>query len=200
MSDPSQPEPTPELPPDIPPPPDIRSPQGNVPTYGSSDDPKGRKKSKDRSHPTDTYPPLRQKRGCGRGCGCFLGFVLLLLAALAGGLFYFGPGRFVSKGYQAVNLGADATVDAAPTEPTCYFASGKVDWQVPVTTVPVAIIAREIHVVGDFHEEASITGVKVIATESARFAKDLEVIAAEFTDLGITLKGELTGRVMKSLP
>ena len=66
--------------------------------------------------------------------------------------------------------------------------------------MPVAFFGRELTIEGDFLDVASITGLKVTVTEKSRFAKDLEVSAAEFTDLGMTLKGELTGRVIKNLP
>ncbi len=208
MSDPLPSEPNRGLPPDVPAPPpprpDLKDPRLAGATYGAQDDePKGRKKKKKtRSHPTDTYPPLKRRQG---GCGGCLGGTLLVLVLLlvagAAAIIYFGPGRFVSKGYKVVHLrAADAIVDTAPAEPTFYFTKGTLSWRVPVTTVPVALSGREVHIEGDFHDEASVLGVKVTATEKARFAKNLEVIAAEFTDLGMTLKGELTGRVIKSLP
>jgi hypothetical protein len=100
-----------------------------------------------------------------------------------------------------VNLESqDATISQAPTEPTFYLAPGSLVYNVPVTNVPIAFVGRELTIEGDFLDAASITGVKVTVTEKSRFAKDLEVIAAEFTDLGMTLKGQLNGRVIKNLP
>ncbi len=207
MSDPNPSDPNRGLPSDIPapPPPDLKDPRKAGATYGAQDSAKSKRKrrKKERSHPTDTYPPLKRKGGCGCG-GCLGGSLLVLVLLFVAGvaaLGYFGPGRFVKQGYKVVMLqSAEAVVDVAPEEPTFYIAQGALSWRVPVTPVPVALCAREIHVEGDFYEDASITGVKVAATQKARFAKDLEVFAAEFTDLGITLKGRLTGRVMKNLP
>lgn len=207
MSDPTPNESNPGLPSGIPAPPpprpNIKDPRDAGPTYGT--DAKGKKKKKsERTHPTDVYPPLKKRRGCGGCCGCLGGFVaiaLLLLVAGAAVIGWYGPGRYVSEGYIVVKLeGADATIDAAPTEPTFYIATGTLHYSVPITNVAVAFAGRELTIEGDFLDAASITGVKVTVTEKSRFAKDLEVIAAEFTDLGMTLKGELTGRVIKNLP
>lgn len=209
MSDPSHESPNQGLPPGIPAPPpprpDMKDTREAGPTYGS--EPRGRqkkKRKKERTHPTDTYPPLKKSRGWGGCCGCLAGFfalALLLLLAGAAVVGWYGPGRFVSDGYTVVNLESeDAAVAIAPTEPTFYLAPGTLHYAAPVTKVPVAFAGRELRIEGDFHEAASITGVKVTVTETSRFAKDLEVIAAEFTDLGMTLKGELSGRVIKNLP
>lgn len=200
-------DPNRDLPPGVPPPPPPRPDLKDIREVGPSyrNEPgkrRQKKKKKDRSHPTDAYPPLKTKGSCGCG-GCFGGAALaliLVLGGLAASIGWYGPGRFVSRGYEVVNAGPDAVIEVAPTQATVYLSQGKIDWQVPVTTVPVALIAREIHVVGDFHDEASLTAVKATATERARFAKNLEVRALEFTDLGLTLKGELRGRVMKNLP
>lgn len=206
MTDPS-PEPSnPGLPPGIPAPPpprpDLKDPRKAGPTYGAVD--QGKKKKKDRSHPTDAYPPLKRKRGCGGCCGCLGGLAaLLVLLLIAGGVIvaWYGPVRYVSEGYTVVNLESeDATVDTAPAEATFYIAPGRITYTAPITNVPVAFLGRELAIEGDFLEAASLTGVKVTVTDKSRFAKDLEVIAAEFTDLGMTLKGELTGRVIKNLP
>ncbi|HRQ91128.1 MAG TPA: hypothetical protein PLA50_20220, partial [Bacteroidia bacterium] len=180
----------------------IQSGGGSASTYGP--DPK-LAKSKGRSpHPTDSYPPLKKKKGCGGCCGCLTGIIVLVVLLLVAGVVatgYFGPGRFVKDGYKVVNLeGDDVTVDTAPTEGTFYLATGIVRWQVPSTDVPVALLGREVIMEGDFLEDVSLTAAKVTGTDKARFAKDLEVYAAEFHDLGITLKGKLKGRVIKSLP
>ena len=208
MSDPTPEPPNPGMPPGIPAPPpprpDIKDLRETGPTYGASGKDKKKKKKKERSHPTDSYPPLKPKRGCGGFCGCLGGIAalfLLLLAGAAVAIGWYGPGRYVSEGYQVVNLGSEETVvDAAPAEATFYIAPGKLHYTAPVTNVPVAFLGRELLIEGDFLDTASITGMKATVTEKSRFAKDLEVIAAEFTDLGMTLKGELTGRVIKNLP
>lgn len=196
-----------DLPPGIPAPPpprpDLKDPRNAGPTYGALE--KGKKKKKpDRTHPTDAYPPLKRKRGCGGCCGCLGGFAaLLFLLLIAGGSLVarHGPGRYVSEGYTVVNLEKEeAIVDTAPTEATFYIAPGKITYTAPITNVPVAFMGRELEIEGDFLEATSLTGVKIKVTDKSRFAKDLEVIAAEFTDLGMTLKGGLTGRVIKNLP
>ena len=64
-----------------------------------------------------------------------------------------------------------------------YIAPGKLHYSAPVTNVPVAFVGRELTIEGDFLDAASITGVKVTVTKTSRFAKDLEVIAAEFGSL-----------------
>lgn len=204
MSDASTPPPPNDLPDGIPAPPpprpDLKDLKHEGPTYGSEKSSK--QKKKERSHPTDPYEPLKKKKGCGC-CGCLGGSlvaVVLLFLALAGAAVYFGPGRFVSEGYTVVNLeGSEATVGTAPEVPTLYIGQA-VTYEVPVTSVPVAIVGREIIVSGDFLKAVSLNGVKVTGLNTARFAENLEVYAAEFSDQGITLKGELTGRVMKSLP
>lgn len=200
-------EPNHGLPPGIPAPPpprpDLKDPPSSGPTYGTEAK-AGKKKGAERNHPTDSYPPLKKNRSCLGCCGCLGGFaalVLLLIGTAAAVVFWKGPGRYVSDGYTVVNLeGSDATIDSAPSKPTFYIAMGKLHYSAPITHVPVAFLGRELTIEGDFLDTASITGVKVTVTGMSRFAKDLEVIAAEFTDLGMTLKGGLTGRVMKNLP
>ena len=208
MSDPTPNEPNPGMPSGIPAPPpprpDIRDSRKAGPTYGGDARDKKKKKKNGRTHPTDLYPPLKRRGGCRGCCGClggFLALALLLLAAGAVAIGWYGPGRYVSEGYKVVNLeSAEASVDTAPTEPTFYIAPGKLHYSAPVTNVPVAFVGRELTIEGDFLDATSITGLKVTVTETSRFAKNLEVIAAEFTDLGMTLKGDLTGRVIKNLP
>ncbi len=206
MSDPTPSDPGHILPGGIPAPPPprphIKDPSKEAPTYGSSDESKKKKKSKDRNHPTDPYQPLKRRKGCGGCCGCLGGSLLVLVVlfiALVVAVAYFGPGRFVAEGYKVVNLReAETIIDVAPEEPTIYLGR-LVTYNAPVTNVPVAIVAQEIIVSGDFLKEVSLTGAKVTGLANARFALDLEVIAAEFYDKGIELKGNLTGRVMKSI-
>lgn len=208
MPDSSTPEPSPgetPKPPAILPPPDIKDPKKSGPTYGvTTSSSKRKRKKNERTHPTDPYPPL--SRGKGRpGCHGCLGIVaLLLVLAILGvvaGYFWIGPGRFVSRGYTVVNLGtSDSTVETAPDKPTVFLASGTLLYRVPVTKVPVALFAREIEIEGDFHDTTSVNAVKVTATSRARFAKDLEIHAAEFTDQGLTLRGNLTGRTLQRNP
>ena len=209
MSDPNPPDPNQGLPDGIPAPPpprpDLKDFRQEGPTYGPDKDTKKKgKKSKERTHPTDPYAPLKNRVGCGRGCSCFSAMgalVLFLITAVVAGIVYAGPGRFVAQGYKAVNFKTEkATLESAPTEATYYLVPGVLHYRVPVTNVPVALFAREVVVEGDFLDEVSITAAKVTVTGKARFAKNLEVYAAEFTDLGMTLKGDLKGRVIQNKP
>ncbi len=208
MTDPNAQEPAPGGPPKPPaiiPKPDIKDFRAAGPTYGAETSKASKKRKRERTHPTDPYAPLPKRRGC-FGCGGCLGSVailfILFVAALVGTYFWMGPGRFVSRGYTVVNLSGQesAEITAAPDKPTVFLAPGSLRYQVPVTQVPVAIYARELHVEGDFHDEASLNAVKIKATARARFAKDLEINAVEFTDEGLTLKGILNGRVIRNLP
>ena len=180
-------------------PPDIKVPDKAGPTYGNTDK---SKKTRDSNHPTDPYKALKKKSGCGGCCGCLGGSLLLLVVlfiALVGAVAYFGPGRYITEGYKVVTLTEPETIiTTAPGEPTIYLGQ-LVTYNAPVTNFPVAIVAQEIIISGDFLKEVSLTGAKVTGLANARFAEDLEVIAGEFYDKGITLKGNLTGRVMKSL-
>jgi hypothetical protein len=192
-------------PPPVIPKPDIRDSRAAGPTYGAETAKNSKKRKTERTHPTDPYAPLPKHRGC-FGCGGCLGafalLAILLVASLVGGYFWMGPGRFVSRGYTVVNLSGQesAEITTAPDKPTVFLAPGSLRYHVPATRVPVAIYSRELHVEGDFHDEASLNAVKITATPRARFAKDLEVNAAEFTDEGLTLKGALIGRVIRNLP
>ena len=104
----------------------------------------------------------------------------------------------MAEGYTVVNLEAiGSTVSTAPVVPTLYIGQ-TVTYNAPVTSVPIAIVGQEITVSGEFLKEVSLTGVKVTGFATARFEEGLEVYAAEFYDQGITLKGNLTGQVMKN--
>jgi hypothetical protein len=208
MSESSSSDPNSGLPPGVPPPPppkpDLKDARKEGPTYGAEGSKKSRKKKKDQpSHPTDAYAPLRKKRGCGGCCGCLGGAVALALFAVIGlavAIVWFGPGRFVSEGYKVVNLTEEnAVIGTAPSEATFYIARGNLHYHAPLTQVPVAVVAREALIEGDFHQAVSISAVKVELTPRSRFALDLEVLAIEFTDGGMTLNGELKGRVGKNV-
>lgn len=204
----SSPDPNPEpdrsLPKGIPAPPpprppDLKDPRNSGPTYGDKDS-KKKKKRGERTHPTDPYPKLKKRRGC---CACLGGLFVVAVLAVVGlvvAVGYFTSGRFIADDYEVVRLTeANAVVDTAPSAKTVYLCQGTLAWDVPLTRVPVAIVAREVSVAGDFHESVSISAIKVSATERARFAKDLEIFAGEFKDGGITLKGTLKGRVIKNV-
>lgn len=206
MTDPETPAPKNGTPDGVPPPPkpNILDPSKSGPTYQNPEKSRMKKRKKQgRSHPTDAYP-TREKKGCKGCCGC-LGGSLLLIVLLFVGLSlvvgYYGPGRFIAKeGYKVVALDEEevATVGEAPTEPTFYVGTNII-YNAPQTTVPIAILGTEITITGDFLEDVSLTAIKVTAGPDARFDEDLEIYAAEFRDKGVELKGELGGRVMKSL-
>ncbi len=185
-----------------PPKPNVIDPSADQPTYGGSKS-ADKKKKKGQRHPTDPYDPLKKKKGCGGCCGCLVGSAVLsviLLVALSAAVYFVGPGRYITKdGYEPVTLEEQlATISEAPDKPTMYIGNN-ITYNAPRTDVPIAIFGTTITVDGDFTENVSLTGVKVTGTATARFAKNLEVFAAEFYDEGIFLKGKLSGRVMKSL-
>jgi hypothetical protein len=180
------------------------------PTYGEEKMDRKKKKrrgKKDASgggHPLDRVSingrgPMQSKKGC---CGCIGGcFVLVVLFFVA--LFvvvgWIGPARHLMKGYEVVNHfdSPTVTISEAPDKPTAYLGN-EIIYNAPQTKVPVAIYGQNITVSGDFWETATLTGTKVTAMTTARFAKDLEIWAAEFIDEGLTLKGELQGRVIQN--
>ena len=89
------------------------------------------------------------------------------------------------------------TITEAPTEATFYIGN-EIVYEAPVTMVPITLFGINVTLKGDYHDQVTVTGAKVTCTSSARFAKDLEVWAAEFVDEGITLNGELRGRVIQN--
>lgn len=179
----------------LPPPPQAfqPNPENMSPTYGSSASPLG----KPLGPGSTPHPKLRRVRK-GRFWGCLATLIIALLALVAV-LIYLGPGRYVAKGFQIVNVSDLSEVTEAPETPSCYLASGSLHYKVPATKVPVVLIAKEILVEGDFYEDVALTAVKVSATTEARFAKNLEVNTLEFSNQGITLKGGLKGRIGKTL-
>jgi len=198
------------MPDDIPPPPlpkpDVVDPTQAGPSYGKQEQPKKQRKKDKRamSHPTDLHHAQRkQKRGCKGCCGCIGGItvvLVLIFAALAGVALYSGPARYLLDDYQVVTMEeTSATIDEAPAEPTFYIGQN-IRYEASETTVPIAIVGAEIEITGDFLENVSLTALKVTGESDARFAENLEIFAAEFLDEGITLTGELKGRVMRNLP
>jgi len=144
-------------------------------------------------HPTDSYEPLKKSR---KGCaGCFALFAVIVLAAI-GGLGYWVAGP-IARFEQITFDDAETTITEAPEKATWYIGK-KINYAAPPTEVEIAIWAEEIHITGDFLENVYILGMKVFAAKNARFAKDLDIKTAEFTDEGITLKGKLTGNVMEN--
>tara|TARA_R110000850_G_scaffold249163_7_gene374089 strand:+ start:1124 stop:1504 length:381 start_codon:yes stop_codon:yes gene_type:complete len=123
--------------------------------------------------------------------------IIILISVVVG---IFGPGRQLFEGYEVVMIDESApTILEAPTEPT-YYMGNQINYLAPVTNVPIAIAGTNIVISGDFHKDVTITGAKVKGMPSARFASDLEIYAAQFTDGGISLNGELKGRVINNLP
>ena len=156
---------------------------------------KPKKKMKQR-HPTDSYQPLKKNRkGLAGCCGCFALLSVIVLAVIGGiGYWVAGP---IARFEQITFDDAETTVTEAPEKATWYIGK-KINYAAPPTDVEIAIWAEEVHVTGDFLENVYILGMKVFAKKNARFAKDLDIKAAEFTDEGITLKGKLTGNVMEN--
>lgn len=184
-----------------PPKPDIQDNAKSGPTYRTEDSGKKKRKRRGkqekRQHPLDAYEPLRKRKGCA-GCGCFLLVAAGLFAALVLAVAYLGPGRFAMEGYEVVRLEAEqAIITEAPEGPT-YYLGMEIDYRVPRTEVPIAIAGTTVKLSGDFFEDVSATGSKVIGTSGARFSRNLEVYAVEFIDEGLTLKGVLRGSVMQN--
>ena len=191
------------MPDGVPPPPDIIDTSKAGPTYSDLEKGKKKRQKKGRNHPTDAYEPMGKKKGCGGCCGCFGGAAaLLILALLAATIWtgYYGPGRYFIDGeFEKVALKDDeTTISEAPDEPTFYIGNTVV-YEAPETTVPIAIVGSDVTVSGDFLDNLTVTGAKVTAAEGTRVAGDLEVWAGEFHDKGVTLNGELKGRVGQSL-
>lgn len=195
MSDPEKsPNSEPEIMPEGVPEPPALLPK---PDKFDSDEPEKKpKKKKKQRHPLDTYQPLKdRKRGMGRCCGCLAIFSFLALL-IASGVLYWQFGHLIS--YERVHLkDAETLISEAPDKATLYFGQ-KIVYAAPPTEVEICIIAKEIQITGHFLENVSLIAAQVVAEKGTRFAKDLDVKADEFTDRGITLKGELTGRVQKS--
>lgn len=181
-----------------PPKPNVIDPRADQPTYGGSKSSR-KKRKKGRKHPTDPYEPMKKRKGC---CGCLAGIgasIIIIFVALVAAVYFVGPGRHIKDGFEPAFLNEPTTtISDAPDKPTMYIGQS-ITYDVPRTDVPIAIFASEIIVDGDFAKNVSLTGAKVTGSDGARFAKNLEVFAGEFYDKGIELRGELTGRVMKSL-
>lgn len=191
------------MPDGVPPPPNIIDSSKVGPTYSDLERGKKKRRKKGRNHPTDSYEPMEKKKGCGGCCGCLGGTATLVLLALIAAVVwtgYYGPGRFfIDSEFEKVALKDDVTtITEAPDDPTFYIGN-TVIYEAPETTVPIAIVGSEVTVTGDFLENLTIAGAKVTASEGTRIAGDLEVWAGEFFDKGITLNGELKGRVGQSL-
>ncbi len=137
----------------------------------------------------------KSKKGCTACCGCFALFSVIVLAAI-GGFAYWLAGPVV-RFEQVTFDDAETTITEAPEKATWYIGK-KINYAAPPTEVQIAIFAEEIHITGDFLENVYLLGGKVFADENARFAKDLDVKAGEFTDGGIELKGNLTGKVVEN--
>ncbi len=182
-----------EMPEGLPAPPSI------LPTpeeFGTNESEKKPKNKKQQRHPTDSYEPMKKsKKGCAGCCGCFALFGVIVFAAI-GGLAYWVAGP-IARFEQITFDDAETTITEAPEKATWYIGK-KINYAAPPTEVEIAIWAEEIHITGDFLENVYILGKKVFADKNARFAKGLDIKAAEFTDEGITLKGKLTGRVMEN--
>jgi len=191
---------TDELPEGIkaPPDPDLLDQSTLGPTYTLDSD--GKRTKKVRSHPTDPYEPLKKKNGCGGCCGCLTGIGIIVAAlfiTLVVVISCFGPGKYAFAGYKVVILDdSEATITEAPTE-AIWFIGNNVTYSVPETRFPVAISAAEITIGGQFYQAVSLFANQVNGKPTAYFNRDLEVYANIFNDEGISLKGNLTGRVIE---
>ena len=204
-----------EMPEGIAPPPmpkpDLHDIVKESPTYGgqnsSSKKGKAGKKAKKRSsHPLDTVATPDKlptdKSGGKACCGCILGGLLLIVVLsviLLWAVSNIGPGRPLKENYEVVNHTdkETVTITEAPDAAT-YYVGNRIVYEAPVTKAPVSFFGKTVHLNGDYYENVMVTGAKVTCTASARFAKDLEIWAGKFIDEGITLKGELKGRVMQN--
>jgi hypothetical protein len=175
---------------------DTRNSNEGKNTLGKNTKAKDKKKSR---HPTDRYEDVRREKkggGCCASLGCL---ALLLILLVVGGVGYAGyvmAGDL--KGYAVVQLrGREETVSESPTEPTIYIGQGRVIYNVPQTSAPVAIFAPEIEVSGEFQESLHLRGGKVTCQAGAICQKNLDVYAVEFVDEGIEVKGEKKGKTIK---
>ncbi|MDF1826560.1 MAG: hypothetical protein P1U68_18090 [Verrucomicrobiales bacterium] len=124
---------------------------------------------------------------------------VVLLIALAVVIGWFGPGRYLFEGYEVVSFNEEKTmITTAPDKPT-YYIGQEIEYNAPSTGVPIAILGTEVVVSGYFGKDLSVSAVKVFLKSSTTVTGDLEVYAAEFSDEGVDLKGELKGRAMTSL-
>jgi hypothetical protein len=178
------------------------------PTYGEQDSSskKGKAGKKKSSHPLDTVATPDKlptnKSGGNACCVCVLvGLLLIALLAvtLVWAFFNIGPGRPLKEDHEVVNHTdkETVTITEAPDAAT-YYVGNRIVYEAPVTKAPVSFFGKTVHLNGDYYENVMVTGAKVTCTGSARFAKDLEIWAVEFIDEGITLKGELKGRVIQN--
>lgn len=179
--------------------PDIVVPSINQPTYRNPSETGNKSR-----HPLDPHPPLKKKNGCSGCCGCLGALTLISILSVIGlavAIGYFGPGRYLSQGYTVVNLmdQPSSTIVAAPSVNTFYIGN-IVHYEAPETTVGVAILGQEVTIRGIFRDQVSLMGSKVTGESGARFDKDLEIFAAEFTDQGVTVTGSVKGKVIRSLP
>ncbi len=159
-----------------------------------------RKKNKDRKHPTDGYKDVRKKRkgagGCCAGIGC-LGLIVVVILGVAG--FFAYPVIEPVKDFARVRLDeATTTISEAPSEATLYFSGGSVTYSAPRTDVPIAIVATEVRISGDYTENVYLCGIKQTKVESgARFLKNLDVYTLDFVNEDADVRGELTGKTLK---
>ena len=166
----------------------------------------GQKAKKKSSHPLDTVATSDKlptnKSGGKACCGCILGGLLLIVVisvTLLWAVSNIGPGRPLKENYEVVNHTnkETVTITEAPDSAT-YYIGNEIVYEAPVTKAPVSFFGTTVRLNGDYHENVTVTGAKVTCTASARFAKDLEIWAGKFIDQGITLKGELKGRVIQN--
>ncbi len=160
---------------------------------------KNQDKKKKGRHPTDAYQDVRREKkgaGCCASLGCLVVLIFLLVVGAVGFAGYVMAGDL--KGYTLVTLREDeATVSEAPAEPTLYVGQKRLIYNVPQTSVPVAIFAAEIVVQGEFQESLHLRGAKVTCQGGSICHKNLDVYAVEYIDEGIQVNGEKKGKTIK---
>ena len=154
-------------------------------------------KKQGRSHPKDSYEPLRNKKGCGCG-GCLVVLILLVIIPAAGtGLWMnhvktslTGEGGFVWSTLSGKNL------TTAPTEKTAFFGS-TVLYEPKDTTVEVAFVGGQWWIGGTFHEKVTFRGGVLSIEPGTRFLKGLDAEALLLETGGAQIDGDLTGKVLQ---
>lgn len=160
---------------------------------------KQQKKKKKGRHPLDQYQDVRREKkgfGCCGGIGC-LALVLILIvlgAGVYGSYYLFGD----LKDYKIVQLeGVEETISDAPTEPTLFVGKGTVIYNVPITTVPLAVAGNVVEVSGEFEDKLSLRGAKVTCRVGTHCKGDLNVFAVEFIDEGAVVDGAKSGKTLQ---
>lgn len=158
---------------------------------------KRKRKSKDRRHPTDSYEPLQNRKGCGCG-GCLVVILLLVLAPLVGGGLWFNHVKTdltTGQGF-AWEMLSGKNVTTAPAAKTAYFGS-TVLYEPKETTTEIAFVGGQWWIGGVFNEKVTFRGGILTIEPGTRFLKGLDAEALILDTGGAEIGGELTGKVMQ---